>query len=819
MHENRRSTPGSNLPTVLTSFVGRQREIAEISNLLASVHLVSLVGAGGGGKTRLALRVAELADRPNQRVGWVELARLTDSTLVPQVVARALNVVEQPGTPLMNTLLDSLCEGQTLLVLDNCEHLLAACAQLVETLASCPNVTILTTSREPLAVSGETLYPVWPLALPAAHLSADEIGQIDSVRLFIERARNILPNFNLTSDNAASIAAICRDLDGIPLAIELASARVNVLSVKQIQERLDRRFDLLVSTTRADTRHRTLRAAIDWSYELLSSSERVLLQRLSLFAAGFTLSTAESVCTWGNIQPDEVLGLLTSLVNKSLIVAETLQGSEARYHLLETIREYALEKLTESGEAVQMRDRHLDVFLARAEEIEPKLRSPYQRLWMTWLESELGNLRAALAWSLESGRIEAGLRLANAISEFWYFRGYQREGKTWFERLLDGAGEDVPVLLRAQAYSIVTHISWQVGDHAAGKVQAEAGMALAEQAGEESQFPLAFSMVGLANNLRATGDYAAAFDVGQRYIEIMRGWGNPSQVAEFLFIHGINAMAVEKYDLGRQLLNEGLALILEQGANTHRVAEVSKLIGDLARCEQAYAEARHLYEQSLSIFRELDATLDAASVLIALAHCNLHLDQVERAHILLNESLAVHRAQGNERGMAECLLGFGALAAIRGLPIEAVRLLTVAVTWAAESILEAYPGERFAYREALAAAQSELTDQAFKEAQRDGRRLAIDQAIDLALALPLRGETAPTGAQAEFGGLSAREREVVRLIAQGKSNSEIADELVLSKRTVEKHIGSILSKLELTSRAQIVRWAIEQGLLRDSPSQ
>ncbi len=219
-------------------------------------------------------------------VGW-SLARLADSTLVPQVVAKALNVVEQSGTPLMDTLLDSLCDRQTLLVLDNCEHLLAACAQLVEALAGCPDLTILATSREPLGVSGETLYPVLPLALPAAHLPVDEISQVDSVRLFVERARSILPNFSLTPDNAESVSTICRDLDGIPLAIELASARVNVLGVKQIQERLDRRFDLLVSTTRADERHRTLRAAIDWSYDLLSSSEQRLLQRLTLFHGRF----------------------------------------------------------------------------------------------------------------------------------------------------------------------------------------------------------------------------------------------------------------------------------------------------------------------------------------------------------------------------------------------------------------------------------------------------------------------------------------------------------------------------------------------------
>ena len=412
MYAKKHSNPGSNLPIVLTSFIGRQREIADISQLLASVHLVSLVGAGGCGKTRLALRVAaELTDQHIQSVCWVDLARLADSTLVPQVVAKALNVVEQPGTPLMDTLLDSLCDRQTLLVLDNCEHLLAACAQLVEALAGCPNLTILATSREPLGVSGETLYPVLPLALPAAHLPVDEISQVDSVRLFVERARSILPNFSLTPDNAESVSTICRDLDGIPLAIELASARVNVLGVKQIQERLDRRFDLLVSTTRADERHRTLRAAIDWSYDLLSPSEQRLLQRLTLFTAGFALSTAESACAWGEIQREDILNLLSSLVGKSLVVADTLQGSEARYRLLETIRQYAQEKLKASGEWVLAHDHYLACFLRLTEEVAPKLREQYQQLWFNWLETENDNIRVALAWAVGAAAHRG--RLAN----------------------------------------------------------------------------------------------------------------------------------------------------------------------------------------------------------------------------------------------------------------------------------------------------------------------------------------------------------------------------------------------------------------------
>ncbi len=432
--------PRTNIPAVLTSFIGRKREIVEILQVSASTRLVSLVGAGGCGKTRLALRVAaELNDQYSDGVYWVELARLTDSSLVPQAVAKVLNVVEQSGTPLMDALLESLGEKQILLVLDNCEHLLGACAQLVEALAGCRNFRVLATSREPLGVIGETLYPVLPLALPAAQMSVDEIRRVDTVRLFVERARSILPNFGLTPDNAEIVANICRDLDGIPLAIELASARVSILSVKQIQERLDRRLDLLISTTRADERHRTLRAAIDWSYDLLSSSERRLLQRLTLFTAGFTLSTAESACAWGEIQRKDVLDLLSSLVSKSLVVAETLQGSEARYRLLETIRQYAQEKLKDSGEWVSAHDYYLACFLRLTEEVAPKLREPYQQLWLNWLETENDNIRVALAWALEQQRIEAGLRIGTALFTFWTSRAYIREGYTWFDRFLSQA--------------------------------------------------------------------------------------------------------------------------------------------------------------------------------------------------------------------------------------------------------------------------------------------------------------------------------------------------------------------------------------------
>lgn len=797
-----------NIPAVLTSFIGRKLEMAEVKQLLATSRLVTLTGAAGCGKTRLALRIAaEVSGQYADGVHWVELAPLVDAGLVSHAVAKAVNIAQQPDRPLPDVLRAFLRSKQVLLVLDNCEHLLSACAQLAESLLALPGVTILATSREALGVSGELRYPVSPMALPPANLPVEELAQFDAIELFVERARATIPHFELTAENAAEVTAICRHLDGIPLAIELASARTNVLTVAQIAARLDDRFVLLATAPHlTHSRHRTLRAAIEWSHDLLLIPEQVMLRRLSVFVAGWSLPAAEVVCAGGDVEHGQVLELLSSLVNKSLVVAETLSRPQARYHLLETIREFGLEEMSKAGETRLLRDRHLELFVSQAEEIEPKLRGPYHQLWMNWLEGELDNLRAALGWSLESGRVDAGLRLANAISEFWWFHGYQREGRAWFERLLSEATDDVPVQLRAAANSIVTHFSWQMSDHAASIAQAEAAIAMAEQLGIEGMFIRAFSLVSLANNLRATGEYEAAFEVGQQAILLARelGYG----LAEPLAIQGVNAMALGKTELGRRLLDEAISLTREQG-NTHRLAGTLKTYADLARSEGAYAEARSLYEQSLSIYRELNATSDAAGVLCSLAHTHIQLGEIERAHALLNESLALHRAGGNERGMAECLLGFGALAMVSGFAGHAVRLLTVAVTWAAESILNSYPGERLVYEKSLAAAQRALTEEAFLEAQREGRGLTIEQGMELALSMPLAATLALPGDQRQPGELTSRERQVAGLIARGLSNGQIADELVLSKRTVEKHIANILSKLGFTNRTQIVRWVIE----------
>ncbi len=440
----RLETCPNNLPIQLSSFIGRERAIAELKGLLSTTRLLTLTGAGGSGKTRLALQMATnlLADFEHG-VWWVELAALTDPTLVPQQVASSLGISEQPGRQLMDTLSDALQPKKLLLVLDNCEHLIAACAQLVETLLrSCADLRILTTSREAFTIPGETIWPVPSLGVPDAyHLPPREgLVKYEAVHLFIERAVSVLPTFRLTQENASALAQVCRRLDGLPLAIELAAARVKVLSVEQIAARLDDSYRLLAGGSRtALPRQQTLQATIDWSHHLLSEKERILFRRLSVFMGGFTLEAAEAVCAGNGIEQDEVLDLLSHLIDKSLVAVAQRSG-EARYRLLETIRQYGQDKLQEFGEAANLRRNHCDWYVGLSERAESEILGARQGSWFDRLEVEHDNLRAALGWSLEQKEAETAARMGAAIWRFWLLRGYMSEGRRWLERALAGRG-------------------------------------------------------------------------------------------------------------------------------------------------------------------------------------------------------------------------------------------------------------------------------------------------------------------------------------------------------------------------------------------
>ncbi len=410
----------NNLPRQLTSFIGRERETAEIKRQFTTTYLLTLTGTGGSGKTRLGLQVAaDVIDEFPDGVWWVDLAALADPPLVPQTVASTLSLREQPGRPLIETLLEHLQPRTLLLVLDNCEHLLFACAQLVDALLrGCPHFKTLVTSREGLGIAGETLYPVPSLSTPDPQRvpPPEQLAHYEAVQLFTERAMAIQPTFRVTQRNAEAVAQVCRRLDGIPLAVELAAARVKVLPVDQIASRLDDQFRLLTGGSRmALPRHQTLRAAMDWSHNLLSDPERTMLRRLSVFAGGWTLEAAEAVCMGEGVEATDPLDLMTRLVDKSLVIAEARDG-QGRYRLLETVRQYSRDRLLESGEAEVVRKRHRDFFLALGESAETHRGGPNQVMWLDRLEAEHDNLRAALEWSLGGGDAEAALRLAKGCT-------------------------------------------------------------------------------------------------------------------------------------------------------------------------------------------------------------------------------------------------------------------------------------------------------------------------------------------------------------------------------------------------------------------
>lgn len=643
----------TNLPTPLTSFVGRKREIAKVKQLLTTTRLLTLTGVGGCGKTRLAIRLAtDFADARTFKHGvcWVDLASLSDPTLVPQAIAKALAMPEVPKQPLIETLSNSLRAKHLLLVLDNCEHLASACAQLVETLLQAsPNLKILATSRERLAVPGESAWLVPSLSMPdARQLSqqpqdlATTLPYYDAVRLFVERAASILPSFTLAEENAAAVLQVCQRLDGIPLALELAATRVNVLTVEQIAARLDDRFALLASGNRMAVipRHQTLRAAIDWSYDLLSEQERALFQRLSVFAGGFTLEAAEAICSGKGVERGEILDLLSQLVDKSLVVAQTQERLEARYYLLETIRQYAHEKLVESAEEMSLRHRHSNWFLKLAEHAESESRGQQQLEWLDQLESEHDNFGAALTSSQYalSDQVEARLRLAGALAWFWNLRGYWHEGRGWLETLISRS-DSAPSWLRAKALYGIAELAWREGDHIAARSHLEESVRM----WEETLTQVKHAPVSSTSET----ERGAASRLAKRGLAY-----SMALLGTVSFEQGGSA------SVARQLLEEALNLFREVD-DKWGTAFALNALGDIAIYQSNFALARDQLEEGLRLFREIGDRWGSAGNMNRLAMVALNQGNHDVARALLEEALPIHRAVGEKRFFALSLAQLG----------------------------------------------------------------------------------------------------------------------------------------------------------------
>lgn len=657
----------TNLPVQLTSFIGREKEMAEVKGLLTTNRLVTLTGSGGTGKTRLALQVAaDLLDAYPDGIWFVELALLTDLTLVTHAVAATLGLRIEAGRPVLATLTDFLRPKTTLLILDNCEHLITASARLSETLLQgCPRLSLLASSREALAIAGETAYYVPSLSTPDAHYRpvAHTLTEYESVRLFLERVQTVAPNFTLTDENTAVVAQLCRQLDGIPLAIELAAARVQSLPIEQIAGRLDDRFRLLAGGSRtALPRQQTLRALIDWSHDLLSGPERVLLRRLSVFAGGWTLEAAETVCANAGKNAmllHDVLDVLTQLANKSLVVVERELGEETRYRLLETIRQYAREKLLAVSDNKPIRDQHLDFFLKLAEQAEPELTGPSQVAWLNRLEIELDNIRAALEWSLE-GQAETGLLLTCVLLRFWDERGHIQEGDEWLGRFLTQPELSLPITVRAKALTIQGYFALWEGEYGRAFSLAEEGLTLSRQSGDRPG--IAFSLLVQGSSMFLQDEPASGQSLLLDSLAHYRELGDQLGMAEVLDWLGRSLANTEQPHLARPYLEESLALFREVKHLAGIVSSLSNL-GIIALRQGEYASARQWLEEALLIQRSLGEP-GMVYTLIGLGQLAVQQGEYEQAQAYLEAGLALSKETSNQ------MFGFWAFARLGHLAIR-----------------------------------------------------------------------------------------------------------------------------------------------------
>jgi predicted ATPase/DNA-binding CsgD family transcriptional regulator len=753
----------NNLPAQLSSFVGRERQLVELRRMLRKSRLITLTGPGGAGKTRLALRLAaDVLDRYRDGVWLVDLATLSDARLLEQTVATACGVREKRRRSMLEVLVEHLRVQQTLLILDSCEHLVDPCAVLVENLLrSCPKLTVLVTSREPLGVAGEMIWRTPSLSLPSLTDGdhAELILESEAVRLYMDRAKLNQPRFDLAeSGTAAAVAQICTRLEGMPLAIELAAGLTRVMTTQEIVERLRDRFRVLTGGSRsALPRHQTLRQAVDWSYGLLSQAEKDLLARLSLFAGGFDLGAAEAVAQDQPFGPGGVLPVLSGLVDKSLVIAETRGPSRMRYRLLDTIREYAVEKLLPEDSA-DARHKHAMYFVDFCQNAEANLHHSEQLHWLERVEEEEANIRVALAWC-EAEAPATLMLLAGHLTTYWYTRGKFKEGSVWLDKALDSTG-DAPgarlAPLRARA-----RLRRRLGDLEGARRDAQECADLARQLSEFSHLEAALTILGVLCS--TAGDSRGAERFYLEVVQITEKTGDRVRMAGALNNLALDDSARGNHEAANVRIEQALVEV-QKTDDRIAIATILESAGRIDRRLGAYKTARRNYLEALAISFEIEYVMNVADIFDGLAVLALTDRDATRALVLGAAGTRQLAMSGSERS----------------------------------------PSDEAEVKECLEQARAILGQPAADAAWRRGLALNLKDAVAFA-----SGSVAERGLN-DRSTLTPREMQVASLIAEGLTNPEIAERLKMAGRTADAHVEHIRNKLGLRTRSQIAVWAHER---------